>query len=296
MASLEACTGRPARDNDPGQHLLAAFPGDLMSSNKTFEERDTAMGDLSIGLVEFDAEGRIHRLDGMMQQLLGEDAVVGRTTGECDDDLRPLLSDEPRGLYVAPDGAHLYRELFTSADGVRTLVTIDLTEAERLADENARLRRQVEELTLTDALTGLPNRRAISQSLDLHISRSRRYQNPLSVVFVHVDSAGADTAAETLDDTTLLAVSRFLRDRLRWVDQVGRWDDPVFLAVLPETTEEDARGLVEKIASEETAMLLPDCSPDKRPRLAFGIACWAKGDDQRTLLRGALRDLEAGLD
>lgn len=264
-----------------------------MITKKTFEEIQTAMGELSIGLVEFDADGRVNRLDATMQRLLGDDAgtVVGRTAGECAAEIRPLLSGEPRTLRVEPGDTRLYREVRAAADGGQVLVTIDLTEAERLAEENARLRRQVEELTLTDELTGLPNRRAIGQALDLHISRSRRYQNPLSVVFVHVEVAGHPSAQP--DDATILAVSRFLRDRLRWVDQVGRWDDVVFLAVLPETTETDARGLVEKIAGEESAMLLPDRSPDARPRLGFGVACWSKGDDQRTLLRGALRDLGA---
>jgi diguanylate cyclase (GGDEF)-like protein len=262
-----------------------------MSTKMSFEEVQTAMGELSIGLVEFDANGRVNRVDAMMQRLLGDDAdtVLGRTTDECAAEVRPLLSGEPRSLRVEPGDTRLYRELVRSAGGGQTLVTIDLTEAERLAEENVRLRRQVEELTLNDDLTGLPNRRAISQSLDLHISRSRRYQNPLSVVFVNVDSG----EGERPDDVTLLAVSRFLRDRLRWVDQVGRWDDTVFLALLPETNEVDARGLVAKIAGEEASMLLPDCSPDKRPRLGFGVACWSKGDDQRTLLRAASRDLGA---
>jgi GGDEF domain-containing protein len=92
-----------------------------------------------------------------------------------------------------------------------------------------------------------------------------------------------------------LSVSRFLRDRLRWVDQIARWEDQLFLLVLPETSESDARGLLNKIAAEQDYMVLPEALGKLRPQLTFGMACWTKGDDIRTLLRKALHDLqEAG--
>jgi diguanylate cyclase (GGDEF)-like protein len=172
------------------------------------------------------------------------------------------------------------------------LIALDVTAQEELAEENARLRQQVEDLKLTDELTGLPNKRAISQALDLHISRSRRYQNPLSAVLVYVDLQTLTKVQPLSTEPAVLSVSRFLRDRLRWVDQIARWEENVFLLVLPETTEADARGLLEKISSEQAGMVLPGSFGDMRPRLTFGLACWKKGDDMRTLLRQALTDLQ----
>jgi diguanylate cyclase (GGDEF)-like protein len=89
-------------------------------------------------------------------------------------------------------------------------------------------------------------------------------------------------------------VSRYLRDRLRWVDQIGRWADDEFLLVLPETAVDDARGLIDKIRNEQASMQLPQPYDDLHPRLAFGLACWNKGDDMRTLLRRAQQDLRDG--
>ena len=150
----------------------------------------------------------------------------------------------------------------------------------------------MEELKLTDDLTGLPNRRAISQALDLHISRSRRYQNPLSTALIHIDLREWNGVQPLSSEPVVLAVSRFLRDRLRWVDQIARWDENVFLLVLPETTEADARQLLEKIVGEQQGMELPESVGDLRPQLTFGLACWRKGDDMRTLLRHTLADLQ----
>jgi hypothetical protein len=39
-------------------------------------------------------------------------------------------------------------------------------------------------------------------------------------------------------------------------------------------------------------MALPGSFGDMRPKLTFGLACWKKGDDMRTLLRQAVTDLQ----
>ena len=120
----------------------------------------------------------------------------------------------------------------------------DVTAEDDLRRENQLPHQQIQDLKLTDDLTGLPNRRAISQAPELQISRSRRHRNPLSVVLVHIGLQ--DDQVELLRDSAdplVLGVSRFLRDRLRWVDQIGRWEENIFLLVLPETEQADARGL-----------------------------------------------------
>ena len=89
----------------------------------------------------------------------------------------------------------------------------------------------------------------------------------------------------------VLGVSRFLRDRLRWVDQIGRWEDNIFLLVLPETEQEDARALLDKIGTEISNTTLPPPLEGINPVLSFGMGVWKKGDDLRTLLRAASRDL-----
>ena len=117
-------------------------------------------------------------------------------------------------------------------------------------------------------------------------------ENPLSTALIHVDLQEWNGVQPLSSEPAVLAVSRFLRDRLRWVDQIARWDENLFLLVLPETTEADARRLLDKIAGEQQGMELPESCGNLRPRLTFGLACWAKGDDMRTLLRHTLSDLQ----
>ena len=254
----------------------------------------TLLQDLPFGLLLLDRDGRISWLNDTMSRLLGMPGsdLLGKSKLELPESGQRLLSGEPKLVHMAESRRWVNREVRRGEDGQRLIVALDVTSQEDLAEENARLRQQVEDLKLTDELTGLPNKRAISQSLDLHISRSRRYQNPLSTVLVHVNLQAMAGVQPLSGDPAVLATSRFLRDRLRWVDQIARWEDNVFLLVLPETTEADARRLLEKIASEQDSMDLPESCGDIRPQLTFGLACWKKGDDMRTLLRHALRDLQ----
>jgi len=250
--------------------------------------------ELPIGLLLLDQDGRIAWLNEGMHELLGlPDAdLLGKSVAQLPQPAQLLLSAEPRLFHVPGSRRWLSRELRRGEDGQRLMVVLDVSAQEELAEENARLRQQVEDLKLTDELTGLPNKRAISQALDLHISRSRRYQNPLSVALVHVDLQALAGVQPLSSEPAVLASSRFLRDRLRWVDQIARWEENIFLLVLPETTQADASVTLEKIAAEQHSMALPEACGDIRPKLTFGLACWRKGDDMRTLLRRTVKDLQ----
>jgi len=249
--------------------------------------------DLPVGLLLLDPDSRVRWSNRRLAELLGLPAeeLAGRRLSELGESAQRLLATEPQLFHDEVGQRWLSRTAQRAGAVGRLLVFSDVTEQERLAEENAQLRQQVEDLRLTDELTGLPNRRAISQVLDLHVSRSRRYQNPLSVVLVYIDTHSSTGVQPLSTDPLILGVARFLRDRLRWVDQIARWEDNIFLLALPETSEADARGLLDKIAGEETGMTLPDPYRDLQPRLTFGLACWQKGDDVRTLLRKALHDL-----
>lgn len=166
----------------------------------------------------------------------------------------------------------------------------DVTEQRRLTQDNRQLREALEELQLTDELTGLPNERALSQAVNQQVSRSRRYSNPLSVLLVHLTPA---TSGEH-DDATLQALARLLRDRLRWVDQLGRWREDTFLAVLPETGDDELNALKQKIQDSLTETTEADGQhPLAGVQLVYGPAVWQKGDDARTLLRRASQGIDA---
>ncbi len=249
------------------------------------------------GVALLDADGRIEWLNDRLAGLLGlaPEAAVGLTPEQLPGEAATLL--EPTGVptrWPVAGNPWLRVEAVPAGDK-RLLIVHDADTEQALRAEIARLREQVEALKLTDDLTGLPNRRAIGQALELQVSRSRRYGNPLGIVLVKVGVA--DEQVELVGDgadALVLGISRFLRDRLRWVDQIGRWDETEFLLVLPETGREHAEQLVAKIRDELQALRLPGPLAAVPPRLAFGIGIWEKGQDARVLLRRAGEALDAG--
>jgi diguanylate cyclase (GGDEF)-like protein len=161
-----------------------------------------------------------------------------------------------------------------------------VTRETELVEENRKLRETVESLRMSDELTGLPNQRALKQQLELHVSRSRRYDNSLSVIHISFD---LDQPAAT--DAVALALAQHLRDRLRWADLVAHWDEAEFVVILPETVEGKAREVgANLLAADDPVRITGDFSGIE-PRIAIGVAGWQKGDDSRTLLARAASDL-----
>lgn len=88
----------------------------------------------------------------------------------------------------------------------------------------------------TDALTGLPNRRASAEALAVAASRARELGRPLTVALVDIDHFKVvnDTYGHTAGDEVLRTIATRLSDGIRPIGVVGRWGGEEFLAVLPD--------------------------------------------------------------
>ena len=113
-----------------------------------------------------------------------------------------------------------------------------------------------EVLALTDPLTQTHNRRALMERLTSELERARRYALHLSVLMVDLDHFKAinDSYGHVVGDEVLRGVSRVLQREARAVDVVARFDGEEFVVVLPETGEDGAVALAERIRArvEET--------------------------------------------
>lgn len=127
---------------------------------------------------------------------------------------------------------------------------------------------------------GLLSRSTALQRMDLEISRSRRYGNPLSCMLIALPE-GAST-----EQLTVLA--RFLREQLRWVDLTARWDELTLLVLLPETGAVAAGELGRKL-EEQARSELPT------GRFEWTTGTWQRGDDALGLVVRARRS-EDGLE
>lgn len=110
------------------------------------------------------------------------------------------------------------------------------------------LRERREEARI-DALTGVPNGRGFRELAERELARARRSGLALSVVYIDLDHFKHlnDTAGHSTGDAALRRLGDAMCDSVRTVDVVGRLGGDEFALFLPNTTQPNARVLVERL-------------------------------------------------
>lgn len=118
-----------------------------------------------------------------------------------------------------------------------------------LALANAQLFRQTLELSRTDGLTGIPNRRDLEARMQLEWSNRERYEGPLSLVMIDIDHFKHynDEHGHQLGDEVLRRTAHLLRAQIRKTDAIGRYGGEEFLVILPRTEKEQALLVADKL-------------------------------------------------
>jgi diguanylate cyclase (GGDEF)-like protein len=122
-----------------------------------------------------------------------------------------------------------------AALGMQLMTFEDMTYELRVANRRLESAQgELRHMVTTDALTGCRNRRYFDQVIGREIQRHRRYQIPLSLVFVDVDRFKAinDTLGHEAGDRVLQRVAAFLTRNVREADYVFRWGGDEFLIVM----------------------------------------------------------------
>lgn len=124
-----------------------------------------------------------------------------------------------------------------------------------VAVENARLYQAVQDLSVTDDLTGLPNRRAGMRRLEEELARAMTPDDELGILMLDLDHFKRvnDTYGHTTGDDLLREVADLLRVAVRQSDTVARWGGEEFLIVLPRTSREGVASVAEHLRSTVAA-------------------------------------------
>lgn len=125
----------------------------------------------------------------------------------------------------------------------------------QLRTRNDQLQNLVKELrtiAATDALTGIANRRALTQSLDQRFAHALRQNTDLALIAIDLDGFKQlnDTAGHPAGDRVLMQVARVLSANARASDVPGRIGGDEFVAVLPDTDTEEAIKVAERIQTD----------------------------------------------
>lgn len=154
---------------------------------------------------------------------------------------------------------------------------------------------KMNEVSTTDELTGLHNRKYLQEALEAEISRSRRYKTKVSCILFDLDyfKAVNDMYGYEWGDILLRNISGMLEVSVRKEDIVTRYGDEEFLLILPNTSEDNAFIYAERFRrSVEKMEFIPAGEEERHPiTISGGISTFPcmenVQEDANTLIRYA---------
>ena len=152
--------------------------------------------------------------------------------------------------------------------------------------KTSRLHAQVTELSLTDALTGLHNRRYFDFFLNNEVSRHQRFARGLAIILLDIDNFKEynDTYGHPAGDKALQQVATCLSQGARSSDMVARIGGDEFAMVLPETDVSGALEAIERIRAAIAGL----SGLDRPISASFGLTALCGTDlDAETLVKQA---------
>lgn len=119
-------------------------------------------------------------------------------------------------------------------------------------------------MALTDPLTGLYNRRYLEAHLQKTLASARENRKPVGFLYMDIDffKKVNDTYGHPVGDEILQGFARRIKDGLRSFDLVARLGGEEFVAVLPDTTEDVAVIIAERLRRSVADMPIPCNVPD----------------------------------
>ena len=133
---------------------------------------------------------------------------------------------------------------------------------------------QADEVSHTDALTFLPNRKSILSDLQREVLFSDRYGTPLAVSMLDVDYFKDinDTYGHMAGDEVLRKMAMELRNHIRHPDVIGRYGGEEFLVVLPHTTVTAAAEQAERLRKYIESLVIQVDEIEIRLTISMGLA------------------------
>ncbi len=156
-----------------------------------------------------------------------------------------------------------------------------------MMDEVETLRKQLEQVreeSLTDALTGIANRKAFDQQLEQVYQSSMQQQSPFCLVISDIDHFKKfnDTFGHLVGDKVLRYVATTIKSCVKGKDLAARFGGEEFVLILPQTELKDARVVADQIRQAVSVRELKDKRANKdygRITISLGVAQF-QGDEQ----------------
>lgn len=220
-----------------------------------------------------------HEQFGVMLEVISSGLKEANTIDDIEL-LREALADDVDGLIDA------HKVLLTNLDDAKKYFQMIETDSRHLSTELARVRR----LSITDELTGLPNRRAFMRRLDDEMGRAQRYNFNLALAMVDLDFFKQinDKYGHPVGDEVLKHYANKLFTIFRQHDLVCRYGGEEFSVLFPNTSEEGALAAMEKVREKAKQSFIEDGHVQvKLPSFSAGLTMFTIEDTAETMISRA---------
>jgi len=146
-----------------------------------------------------------------------------------------------------------------------------------IAVDNARAVEKIQELTITDDVTGLYNARHLYKTLEAEVYRSARFGYEFSVVFIDLDHFKHvnDTYGHLVGSKLLAEIGYMIKTHLRLIDYAFRYGGDEFVILLPQTPKDSAQVVAKRLRDVfRQCKFLRDDSLNINVRASMGIASY----------------------
>ena len=223
----------------------------------------------------------------MEEEIAGLLSVISSATGDAEnfqtsiqENLRDLTKDQ-------------------GFEGITKVMKTLVDEAQKMQSSNAEMQRRLEASSkeivslrenlaevqreaLTDGLTGIANRKMFDMTMDRAIEAAARTGEPFCLAMTDIDffKKVNDTFGHAAGDEVLIEMSRRVIDHVRSVDTVARLGGEEFVAVLPDTEEEVALVVAERLRYTMAAEMfeMKAAGTSETVTISIGVAM-LQGDD-----------------
>jgi diguanylate cyclase (GGDEF)-like protein len=138
-------------------------------------------------------------------------------------------------------------------------------------------------MSITDSLTGLPNRRYLEERLAEELNRSKRYEFPMSFLMIDIDDFKAynDNNGHQAGDVALQITAHCLKGALRAADVASRYGGEEFCILLPQTGMAEAGAIADRIRDRVSTTQFPHgkSQPFGHVTISMGVSTFTRNID-----------------